>query len=77
MQLFVTKGQLFHHCPGTMEQWDKQKNLPRDGPRQPKSGTGTGRDSQTLGRGIKWNRAEKDVLKQEKDVLKQNFFVFF
>ena len=35
----------------------------RDGPGQPKSGTG---------RGTKWDRAEKDVLKQENDVLKQN-----
>ena len=34
----------------------------RDRPGQPKSGTG---------RGTKWDRAEKDVLKQYKDVLKQ------
>ena len=34
----------------------------RDRPGQPKSGTG---------RGTKWDRAEKDVLKQENDVLKQ------
>jgi hypothetical protein len=40
------------------------KNLAKgwDGPGQPKSGTG---------RGTKRDRAEKDVLKQEKDVLKQ------
>ena len=39
------------------------KNLAkrRDGPGQPKSGTG---------RGTKRDRAEKDVLKQEKDALK-------
>ena len=49
--------------------WDKgttgqAKNLAkgRDGPGQPKSGTG---------RGTKRDRAEKDVLKQEMDVLKQ------
>ena len=41
-------------------QWDKLKNLPREEPGQPKSGTG---------RGTKQNRAEKDILKQEKDVL--------
>ena len=34
----------------------------RDGPGQPKSGTG---------RETKWDREEKDVLKQEIDVLKQ------
>ena len=34
----------------------------RDGPGQPKSGTG---------RGTKRDRAEKDVLKQKKDALKQ------
>ena len=40
------------------------KNLAegRDGPRQPKFG---------MGRRTKWDRAEKDVLKQENDVLKQ------
>ena len=40
------------------------KNLTkgRDGPGQPKSGTG---------RGTKRDRAEKDVLKQKNDVLKQ------
>ena len=40
------------------------KNLTkgRDGPGQPKSGTG---------RGKKRDRAEKDVLKQKKDALKQ------
>ena len=74
MQLFGTKGQKFLHCPGTKEQRDKLKILPRDGmgqdsqnlgwdrPGQPKSGTG---------RGTKRDRAEKDVLKQENDVLKQ------
>ena len=46
---------------GTMGQ---AKNLTkgRDGPGQPKSGTG---------RGTKRDRAEKDVLKRENDVLKQ------
>ena len=74
MQLFGTKGQKFHRCPGTKGQRDKLKILPRDGtgrdsqnsgrhgPGQPKSGTG---------RGTKRDRAEKDVLKQEMDVLKQ------
>jgi hypothetical protein len=40
------------------------KNLTKgwDGLGQPKSGTG---------RGTKWERSEKDVLKQEKDILKQ------
>ena len=38
------------------------QNLGRDGPGQPKSGTG---------RGTKRDRAEKDILKQYKDVLKQ------
>ena len=74
VQLFGTKGQKFLHCPGTKGQRDKLKILPRDrtgrdsqnsgrdGPGQPKSGTG---------RGTKRDRAEKDVLKQEMDVLKQ------
>ena len=74
MQLFGRKGQKFLHCPGTKGQWDNLKILPRDGtgrdsqnlgrdgPGQPKSGTG---------RGTKRDRAEKDVLKQYKDVLKQ------
>ena len=69
-----TTGQKFLHCPGTKGQRDKLKILPRDGtgrdsqnlgrdgPGQPKSGTG---------RGTKRDRAEKDVLKQYKDVLKQ------
>ena len=67
-------GQKFLYCPGTKGQRDKLKILPRDGtgrdsqnlgrdgPGQPKSGTG---------RGTKRDRAEKDVLKQYKDVLKQ------
>ena len=40
------------------------KNLAkgRDGLGQPKSGTG---------HGTKWDRAEKDILKQKKDALKQ------
>ena len=74
VQLFGTMGQKFLHCPGTKGQQDKLKILPRDGtgrdsqnsgrdgPGQPKSGTG---------RGTKRDRAEKDVLKQENDVLKQ------
>ena len=69
-----TTGQKFLYCPGTKGQRDKLKILPRDGtgrdsqnlgrdgPGQPKSGTG---------RGTKRDRAEKDVLKQYKDVLKQ------
>ena len=60
--------------PGTKGQRDKLKILPRDGtgrdsqnpgrdgPGQPKTGTG---------RGTKRDRAEKDVLKQKKDALKQ------
>ena len=61
MQLFGTKGQKFHHCPGTKGQ---AKNLAegRDWPGQPKS---------RMGRKTKWDRAEKDVPKREKDVLKQ------
>ena len=31
MQLFGTKGQKFHHCPGTKGQRDKLKILPQDG----------------------------------------------
>jgi hypothetical protein len=74
MQLFGTKGQKFLHCPGTKGQRDKPKillmdgtgwdsqNLGRDGPGQPKSGTG---------HGTKRDRAVKDVLKKENDVLKQ------
>ena len=38
------------------------QNSGQDGPGQPKSGTGCR---------AQWDRAEKDVLKQEKDVLKQ------
>ena len=74
MKLFGTTGQKFHHCPGTKGQRDKLIILPRDGtgrdsqnpgrdgPGQPKTGTG---------RGTKRDRAEKDVLKQKKDALKQ------
>ena len=74
VQLFGTKGQKFLHCPGIKGQGDKLKILPRDGtgrdsqnsgrdgPGQPKSGTG---------RRTKRDRAEKDVLKWENDVLKQ------
>ena len=74
MKLFRTTGQKFHHCPGTKGQRDKLKILQRDG---------TGRDSQNpgrdgpgqpkigMGRGTKRDRAEKEVLKQEKVVLKQ------
>ena len=39
----------------------------RDGPGQPKSGTGPG---------TKRDRAEKDVLKQENDVLKQKMMFY-
>ena len=74
VKLFGTTGQKFHHCTGTKGQRDKLKILPRDGtgwdsqnpgwdgPGQPKTGTG---------RRTKWDRAEKDVLKQKKDALKQ------
>ena len=74
MQLFGTPGQRFLHCPGTKGQRGKLKILPRDGtgpdsqnpgrdgPGQPKTGTG---------RRTKRDRAEKDVLKWEKDVIKQ------
>ena len=74
MQLFGTTGQKFPPCPGTKRQRDELKILPRDGtgrdsqnsgrdgPGQPKSGTG---------HGTKRDRAEKDVLKRENDVLKQ------
>ena len=74
VQLFGTKGHKFLHCPGTKEQRDKLKILPRDGmgrdsqnsrrdgPGQPKSRTGCG---------TKWDRAEKDVVKKENNVLKQ------
>ena len=80
MQLFGTKGQKFHHCPGTKGIWDKLKisqragtgwdsqNPGRDRPGKPKSGRG---------RGTKRDRAEKDVLKQENDVLKQEICSFF
>ena len=63
-----TTGQKFLHCPGTKGQRDKLKILPRDG---------TGRDSQNsgrdgpgqsksgTGRGTKWDRAEKDVVKRK------------
>ena len=76
MQLFGTKGQKFHHCPGTKGQWDKLKILQRDG---------TGRDSQNPGRDAGQNgtkqirtfqnrkgrsKTGKDVLKKENDVLK-------
>ena len=64
-----------------MGQQDKLKILPRD--RTGRAGTACqnpGRDVDgtrfkklyrpVLSRGTKWDRAEKDVLKQEKDVLK-------
>ena len=69
-----TTGQKFLHCPGTKGQWDKLKILPwdgtvrdsqnpgRDGPGQPKSGTG---------HGTKRDRGEKGCSKTEKDVLEQ------
>ena len=71
---FRDKGTEVPHYPRTKGQQDKLKILPRDGmggdsqnlgwdgSEQPKSGTG---------RRTKWDRAEKEVLKQEKDVLKQ------
>ena len=74
VQLFGTTGQKILCCHRTKGRRDKLKILPRDGtgrdsqnlgrdgPGQPKSGTG---------RGTKRDRAEKDVLKQYKDVLKQ------
>ena len=56
VQLFGTKGQKFHHCPGTKGQRDSQ-NLGWNWPGKPKSG---------MGHRTKRDRAEKDVLKQEK-----------
>ena len=80
MQLFGTKGQKFHHCPGTKGQ---AKNLAkgRDGLGQPKFGTGwsgtakirdgtrdkTGQSRKgrsKTGKGC--SKTEKDILKQEK-----------
>ena len=76
MQLFGSKGQKFLHCPGTKGQRDKLKILPRD--RLSKSGTGCGTGRYKVltacpvpSRGTKRDRADKDVLKQEKYVLKQ------
>ena len=71
MQLFGTKGQKFHHCPGTKGQAKSQgtrqdgrdsQNPGQDGPGQSKSKKGCGT--------IQY-RAEEDVLKQEKDALEQ------
>ena len=69
MQLFGTKGQKFHHFPGTKGQRDKLKIFERDRTGEPKSGTG--QPKFRPGRGTKQDRAEKDVLKLENDVLKQ------
>ena len=66
MQLFGTKGQKFHHCPGTKGQRDKPKE--QDGPGQPKYG---------MGCRTKRDRAEKDIVKQAKDVLKRSSFEKF
>ena len=71
---FWDKGTEVPSLSGTKGQRDKLKILPRDGtgrdsqnsgrdgPGQPKSGTGCG---------TKRDRAKKDVLKWENDVLKQ------
>ena len=79
MQLFGTKGQGFLHCPGTKGQRDKLKilardgtgrdsqNPGRDGPGQPKNGTG---------HGTKRDRVEKDILKQENDLIKQKMMFY-
>ena len=88
MQLFGTKGQKFHHCPGTKGQQDKLKilqrdgtgwnsqNPGRDGPGQPKSGMEQSRKGHSkTGKGC--SKTEKDVLKQENDVLRQEICSFF
>ena len=74
MQLFGTKGQKFHRCPGTKGHWDKLKNLPRDGTGQDSQNSGqdgSGQPKSGTGRGTKRDRAGKDVLKQKRDALKQ------
>ena len=77
MQLFGTAGQAKLIVPGQRDNGTEVPSMSRDkgttgqaqnlatgrdGPGQPKSGTG---------RGTKRDRAEKDVLKQEKGLLKQ------
>ena len=60
-----TKGEKYLFTLRGLVSCDANKTsseLPLDGPGQPKTGTG---------RGTKWDRAEKDVLKQKKDALKQ------
>ena len=81
MELFGTKGQKFLHCIATKGQWDNVKILPRDGTvRDNLSKSGTGLETgqyeiltacSVPSHGTKQDRAENDVLKQEKDVLKQ------
>ena len=77
MQLFGTKGQKFHHCPGTMGQ---AKNFAKgqDGPGQPKNMTGQARTAKIrdgtrdkTGQSRKGrSKTEKGCSKTEKDVLK-------
>ena len=72
VQLFGTKGHKFLHCPGTKEQRDKLKILPRHG---------TGRAGTAKIRNRTWNKTGqirkessktgKGCSKTEKDVLKQ------
>ena len=62
VQFFGTKGQKFHHCPGTKGQRDKLKNLSRDGTGRvgtAKIRDGTGRDSQKPGRDAGQNGTEQ------------------
>ena len=74
MQLFETTKQKFLHCPGTKEQRDKLKFMPRVGTEQDRTSQNPGRDTGRDGREILTayqERAEKGFLKQEKDILKQ------
>ena len=60
MQLFGTKGQQ-----------DKLKILPRDGTGRGSQNSGQDRPGQPISgteHGTKWDRAEKDLLKQENNV---------
>jgi hypothetical protein len=72
-------GQKFLHCPRTKGQQDKLKILPRDGKdwnslSKSSTGHGTGQNFDSCpvpSRRTKEDRAEKDILKQQKDILKQ------
>ena len=82
MQLFVTKGQKFLHCPGTKRQ---AQNLAkgRDGPVRyeiltvcpvPRDKTGQRRKGHSkTGKGR--SKTENDALKKENDILKQEKYV--